>query len=104
MNQGKILANDSVENLKDIFNVHLYDFILKGKHQLAELKTKFDVTEVEPENGSTRLRVSLKDSDSFYSLVNQLQKEDMKLEKVQNLDANMEEIFMNVINNKGARR
>ncbi len=102
MNRGKILANDSVKNLKDIFNVHLYDFIIKGKHQLTELKTNYDVPEIKHENGKTRLRVSLKDSDTFYSLVNQLQKEDVTLEKVDNLDTNMEEIFMNVINSEGA--
>ncbi|MEF8835166.1 MAG: ABC transporter ATP-binding protein [Candidatus Thermoplasmatota archaeon] len=97
MNRGKILANDSVENLKDIFNVHLYDFIFEGEHELLDLEEKYNVTDIEQENGKTKLRVSLKDSDSFYDLVNHLQKKDIKLEEVKNLDKNMEEIFMDVI-------
>jgi len=98
MNRGKILANDSVENLKDIFNVHLYDFILEGKHLLTELKEKYEIPEIKHENGRTRVRVSLKDSGSFYRLTNDLQRRDIELKKVKNLDTNMEEIFMNVIN------
>ncbi|MEF8874119.1 MAG: ABC transporter ATP-binding protein [Candidatus Thermoplasmatota archaeon] len=102
MNKGKILANDSVDNLKDIFKVNLYDFILEGKQKLPELKEKYNVTDIEHDNGNTRVRVSLKDSDSFYNLVNHLQKKELRLKEVKNLDAHMEEIFMNVIEKDGA--
>jgi len=101
MNEGKILANDSVNNLKDIFNVHLYDFILKGEPKLSELKNKYEITDIHYENGKTKLRVSLKNSDSFYELVNHLQNKNVELEEVKNLDKNMEEIFMDVIERKG---
>ncbi|MBS3815931.1 MAG: ABC transporter ATP-binding protein [Candidatus Thermoplasmatota archaeon] len=97
MNEGKILANDSVENLKDIFKINLYDFILEGEQELQKLKEKYDVNEIKYENGNTKLRVSLKDSESFYSLVNHLQEKDLRLKEVKNLDTQMEEIFMNVI-------
>jgi len=101
MNEGKILANDSVDNLKDVFNVHLYDFILDGEPKLPELKEKYSVIDIQHNNGKTKLRVSLKETDSFYKLVNHLQKKNVKLEEVKNLDENMEEIFMNVIEKKG---
>jgi len=101
MNEGKILANDSVNNLKDVFNVHLYDFILEGEPKLPELKEKYSVTDIKYDNGKTKLRVSLKKPDSFYDLVNHLQKKDVKLEEVKNLDKNLEEIFMNVIEKEG---
>lgn len=97
MNQGKVLANDSVENLKDIFKINLYDFILEGEQKLPGLKETYDVNEIKYEEGKTRLRVSLKDSDSFYNLVDTLQKKGVRLEEVKNLDTHMEEIFMNVI-------
>ncbi|MBS3782566.1 MAG: ABC transporter ATP-binding protein [Candidatus Thermoplasmatota archaeon] len=104
MNEGKILANDSVNNLKDVFNVHLYDFILKGEQRLPRLKEKYDVTDIQRKDGKTKLRASLKDSDSFYDLINHLQKKDVKLEEVNNLDKNMEEIFMEVIEKEEAVR
>ncbi len=104
MNEGKILTNDSVNNLKDIFNVHLYDFILKGEQELPGLKERYSVTDIEHKNGKTRLRVSLKESDSFYKLVNDLQKKGVRLEEVKNLDKNMEEIFMDVIEKEGTTR
>ncbi len=101
MNEGKILANDGVNNLKDVFNVHLYDFILEGEPKLSELKEKYSVTDIERKNGKTKFRVSLKKPDSFYELVNHLQKKNVKLEEVKNLDKNMEEIFMDVIEKEG---
>ncbi|MFW6047903.1 MAG: ABC transporter ATP-binding protein [Candidatus Natronoplasma sp.] len=100
MNEGEILANDSVDNLKDVFNVHLYDFILEGEPKLSELKENYSITDIQFNNGKTKLRVSLKDSDSFYELINHLQKENIKLEEVKNLDKNMEDIFIDVIENE----
>ncbi len=101
MNEGKILANDSVNNLKDVFNVHLYDFVLEGEPKLSGLKEKYSVTDIQHNNGKTKLRVSLKEADSFYELINHLRKKNVKLEEVKNLDKNMEEIFMNVIEREG---
>ncbi len=97
MNKGEILANDSVDNLKDIFKVSIYDFILEGKQRFPELKESYDVTDIKHDRGNTKLRVSLKESESFYDLVNHLQEKGVKLEEVKNVDTNMEEIFMNVI-------
>ncbi len=97
INDGKVLADDKVRNLKSLFDVHLYDFILRGKPSLDEIEEYHEVIDVRYENNKTRLKVSLKDSGSFYRLIDHLRDSGMELEKVENLDTHLEEIFMNIV-------
>ncbi len=99
INNGKVLADDRVDNLKDVFNIHIYSFVLKGKYKLNGIKDKYDLSDIKYVNGRTKFKVALKSSDSFYNLINDLQKSGVRLEKIQNLDTHLEEIFMNIIEN-----
>ncbi len=104
INKGKVLADDLVENLRNVFNVHLYEFILKGKHQLQKIRNEHNVTDMRYINGKTTMKVVLNDSNSFYKIVDQLKERSIELEKVKNLDTHMEEIFMNIIEENGVVR
>ncbi len=101
INKGKVLADDLVENLRNVFNVHLYEFIIKGKHRLQRIRDEHNVTDMRYVNGKTIMKVVLNDSNSFYELVDQLKEKNIELEKVKNLDTHMEEIFMNIIEENG---
>ncbi len=101
INNGKVMADDKVDNLKDLFNIHIYKFTLKGRYKLDDIEENFDISESKYINGKTRFKVALKSSDSFYRLIDELQKSEIRLEKVQNLDSHLEEIFMNIIENDG---
>ncbi len=101
INNGRVLADDLVENLKSVFDVHLYDFFIEGKHRFEKIRGSHQVTDIRYVNGKTRLRVALKERDSFYRLVDDLKNEGAKLDRVKNLDTHMEEIFMNIIEERG---
>ncbi len=101
INNGEVMADDKVDNLKDLFNIHIYKFTLKGRYKLDDIEENFDISESKYINGKTRFKVALKSSDSFYRLIDELQKSEIRLEKVQNLDSHLEEIFMNIIENDG---
>ncbi len=103
INNGKILADDLVENLKSVFDVHLYDFYIEGKHLFEKIRASHQIADIRYVNGKTKLRVALKERDSFYRIVDDLKKEGVKLDRVKNLDSHMEEIFMNVIEKEGIR-
>ncbi|MFO7792065.1 MAG: ABC transporter ATP-binding protein [Candidatus Saliniplasma sp.] len=101
INKGKVLADDLVDNLKDVFNVHLYELILKGKQRLSNVRKVHKVTDLRHVNGKTVVRVVLNDSESFYELIDHLKEKDIELEKIKNMDTHMEEIFMNIIEEDG---
>ncbi len=95
MNEGRVIADDSVENL-------LHDFDARGyrvtspdldDELLADLRDRFEVADVEELGDRARVEVAT-DSDGFYALAAFLRSRDVTLDRVETVDWDLEDVFV----------
>ncbi len=97
VNDGKIVTDDKVSNLKELFNVRVYEIHLNGKPDLKGIKKIAPEAKVKDKNGKKVLHVRLEDPQSFYDIVNFLQEKKAEIEEVKNMETDLENIFMEII-------
>nr|WP_240334513.1 ABC transporter ATP-binding protein [Halorussus sp. MSC15.2] len=95
MNDGRVVADDTVENLLRDFDTRGYritspDF---DESLLAEIGERFEVTDVERFDDRTRVEVAT-DSDGFYALAASLRRHDVTLDAVETVEADLEDVFV----------
>jgi len=97
INDGKIVTDDKVSNLKDLFNVRVYEIHLNGKPDLKGIKDVAPEAKVKDKNGKKVLHVRLEDPQLFYDIVNFLQERKAEIDEVRNMETGLENIFMEII-------
>jgi ABC-2 type transport system ATP-binding protein len=95
MNEGRVIADDSVGNLLHGFDARGYrvtspDF---DDELLADLRDRFEVAGVEKSGDRTRVEVAT-DSDGFYALTAFLRSRDVSLDRVETVDWDLEDVFV----------
>lgn len=97
VNDGKIVTDDKVSNLKELFNVRVYEIHLNGRPDLKGIKEVAPEAKVKDKNGKKVLHVRLEDPQSFYDIVNFLQERKAEIDEVRNMETDLENIFMEII-------
>ena len=97
MNEGRVIADDTVPNLLSGGDSHTYrvtspDF---DERLVAALRQDFDVVGVDRRNGATRVEVAT-DSEGFYALAATLRDNDVRLDAVNTVQADLEDIFVSL--------
>ena len=105
MNEGRIIADDSVPNLlsggeRQTFRVTSPDF---DERLLAKLRDRFDVVGVDRMADTTRVEVAT-DSDGFYALAATLHDHGVRLDAVNTVQADLEDIFLSLTGDGGGSR
>jgi len=95
MNDGSVIADDTVPNLlagegTGTYRITSSDF---DQRLIKRLRDQFDVVGVETLSENTRLEVAT-DSDGFYELVMLLRENDIRLEAVNTVEGDLEDIFV----------
>ncbi|WP_135852516.1 ABC transporter ATP-binding protein [Halorussus salinus] len=95
MNEGRVIADDSVGNLLRGFDARGYrvtspDF---DETVVADLRDRFEVAGVEEMGDRTRVEVAT-DSDGFYALTAFLRSRDVTLDRVETVDWDLEDVFV----------
>lgn len=100
INQGKIIAQDSVSNLVKVFQAKPYQITVGGTlsaEQVAELENVPHLSLEILETGVTTLTVTLEKPEHIYPILNILEWEMSSIESIEQTKHNFEEIFLTVL-------
>lgn len=100
VNHGKVVADDRVDNLLQLFESKAYRFTLLkplSDWQKEVLEKEFIVTISENDNNQTILDVNITTSEGFYKITEILEKEQTPIEKIDRSIVDFEEVFMNIV-------
>ncbi len=98
MNDGEIIADDTVENLFDVFDTQQYEITVDDPFPPAVRETVIDeyhATNFNQREEATRFTVKVI-GDEFYDFVNTLQAADVSVDTVTAVEPDLEEIFLRV--------
>ncbi len=100
INKGRVIAYDTMENLKRLFNRLIYQIVLdKGltEKARAELKSYIIIADKGEKEQEVDLRLSLQSPNDLFAILSLLQQEELGLIALDRLNMSFEEIFMNLI-------
>ncbi|QCD67095.1 ATP-binding cassette domain-containing protein [Halomicrobium sp. ZPS1] len=106
MEDGEIVADDSVSNLLGVFNQQCYEITVDGDLQEAtrrRLRTEYEVEEFDGQYESTRFRARVAD-DGIYNLMQSLQSAGVTVDTIETVRPDLEEVFLEVTNARHATR
>lgn len=105
INQGRIVADDRVGNLLDVFKARAYRFSIAGslaEWQTSSLKERLPLIKIEGDMHHTTIDVELLDGAGFYELIDVLRRGDSQIESIDRQDPDLEEVFLRIL--KGEAR
>ncbi|WP_284139651.1 MULTISPECIES: ABC transporter ATP-binding protein [unclassified Virgibacillus] len=100
INEGKVVTNDKIENLLQLFQVRAYTITLGGllsDEQQRQLLQKFPQFEYTPDTVESTLKVNLLRSEEIYDLFDVLKKENTPVEAIDRATVNFENVFMKIV-------
>ncbi|QRV14701.1 ABC transporter ATP-binding protein [Haloterrigena salifodinae] len=102
MNEGRVVVDDTVENLLAAFETQGYRLTVRGADEsvLAALRERFDVTDVERLEDRTRFAVAA-DSETFYRLTDALEDHGLELVAVDTVQPDLEDAFVELTGGNG---
>jgi len=95
MNDGRIVADDTVANLRQGFETSAFRLTSPNldADTLAAVRDRFDVTDVTSRDGTTTVEVAT-DSDGFYELAALLRERSVTLTSVATVEPDLEDVFV----------
>jgi ABC-2 type transport system ATP-binding protein len=105
MNDGEIIADDTVSNLVDVFRTHAYRVVVEGTLPDADrerLRERFGAEAFERRGDRDTFEVSLRDSARFYDLMEALQETGLPVAEVESVDPDLKDVFLEITSNRVA--
>jgi len=105
INQGRVVVDDRVANLKRLFTASGYRFVVGGHltaDQEARLRARVPVLTTAPSDHTTTIEADVMDEHAVYDLIDILRSDGLVLQSVGRQDPHLEEIFLRIV--KGAPR
>lgn len=96
--KGRIIVEDSTDNLLDIFTIKEFEFSIKRINNMGEIATLNFVTVEQREEG-WRIKAHIKEDAQFYYIVRLLEEGEAKIKSV-NENTDLESVFF-YLTNKG---
>ncbi|MFC7072799.1 ABC transporter ATP-binding protein [Halovenus rubra] len=99
LNDGKIIADDDTDDLVDLFETQSYRFVVGAPLPEAvetRLRREFDIT-CKREDNQVAIDCMGADSDTVYALMDVLSDAGMELHEVESVDLDLEDVFLEVI-------
>ena len=95
MNEGRVIVDDTVENLLAGFETQGYRITVRGADEvtLADLREQFDLTDVERVDGRVRFEVAA-DTATFYRLTDAMEAHELELAGVESVQPDLAEAFV----------
>jgi ABC-2 type transport system ATP-binding protein len=101
VNNGHVVADDSVANLVRLFNVRGYTFTITGQlhqDQRNALVALFPLLEIRTEDPSrTVIDIEFPDASSLYEALDVLRQGECVVESIDRRDPNLEQIFLRIL-------
>ncbi len=99
MNRGRIVVQDKVKNLLDVFSLGMYTIRVYGWLP-AEERTWLEArwgAELDHDESGTTLRVPLTDARQLYLIIEILERHKLLISNIQRLEPNLGEIYLKLI-------
>lgn len=103
INKGKIITDDSVENLVSMFNVKAYNIVLSDtllQEQELELRSFFDIEVLEKDKHSI-VKFTVSEIEDFFNIIDLMRKLKLRIDQIQKDEINFEKVFLNIIKQRG---
>jgi ABC-2 type transport system ATP-binding protein len=106
MNEGRIVADDTVENLIDVFRTQAYRVTVSEDVPTAtrrSLESEFLVDSWDEIANSDRFDVALPGDRTVYDLLDRLREADLSIERITTIEPDLEDVFLELTEN-GAKQ
>lgn len=100
INQGRIVVDDRIENLKRLFQASAYRFEIEGHldpKQEERIKERFELVRISRTDHRTIIEADVLDGQSVYEIIDVLKESGARLESVGRQDPDLEEIFLRIV-------
>ncbi len=100
INDGRIVADDRIENLLKLFKVKIYKIIVQGsltsaqKSRLVEIDA---VQEMEKFPNETAINVLLEKSETLYDVIDILRADSSLIKSIDQEQNNFERVFLEIV-------
>ena len=102
ISQGRIIANEPVGELLDLFSEAYYQIRVEGRLP-AEMGELFDHLTVSEENGNTILSGPIADQDVLHAILERLREMGLPLLSASRVEPDLEEVFVRVLDTDAAQ-
>ncbi|MBI1744663.1 ABC transporter ATP-binding protein [Candidatus Acetothermia bacterium] len=105
INQGRVVVDDQIENLKKLFQASSYRFEIDGQMNGSletQLQQKFDLVKISKNGQKTVIEAEMLEGIRVYEIIDVLKNNGCQLESVGRQYPNLEEIFLKIV--KGEKK
>jgi ABC-2 type transport system ATP-binding protein len=114
VNDGAVVADDSVTDLVDVFRTFAYRIVVGPNAETDEgtvaleddtrerLRESYGASDFESRGDRTAFEVALGDPERFYDLMDDLRAADCTVHEVESVDPDLEEVFLELTGNEGS--
>lgn len=100
INHGKIITDDRVDNLLELFKARAYTFTVEGPLgdvERREIQVAFPMVKIEGDTHSATIEVEMLDGSRLYDLIDLLRKHGCVIDSIDRKDPDLEEIFLRIV-------
>lgn len=100
INKGRIVTDDRVENLLELFKARAYRFTIDGDLSEADIdscRSQFMISDVEVEGSRSSIHVELPKAADMYEIVDHLRSLGVMIDSIEKQDPNLEQIFLRIV-------
>jgi ABC-2 type transport system ATP-binding protein len=101
INKGRIIANEPVETLLDLFSEEYYQIKVEGR--LPGAAPRFDGLHVAEENGNTVLTGPIADQEALHAILGRLRAMGLPLLSASRAEPDLEEVFVRMLETDAAQ-
>jgi ABC-2 type transport system ATP-binding protein len=100
IHDGRVVTDDRVANLLDLFRARAYRFRLEGRlseAQCHKLQAEFELIHLHHTDHASEIEVELLQNEKLYQLMDILREDGSVIESIDRQDPNFEEIFLSIV-------
>ncbi len=100
INQGRIVVDNTVENLKALFRITAFDIEIEGdlnQRLEEEIKSNFFRADFSRDSGNSHIKVELKDFENFYNLVELLKENNIRIRNIVATEPDFEKVYLKIV-------
>ncbi len=100
ISKGRIVADNRIENLIDLFRVKAYKFDLTGHLSVAQserMKNRFSFLKLSTTDLQTTIEAEFPEPSNFYELIDMLRSNGLEIEAIEKQEPDLEEIYLKLV-------
>lgn len=103
LEDGEIIADDSVENLLGVLQKRMYELLIEGRVSVpirTEIERKYDVISRVELHDCTRLKVAVSNANRVHDLTGALVENDLQIRSIRTTETGFEDVFASIASDR----